>query len=217
MTELDTSHATSMDARYRSLHLLPALQIDPFDSVPLSALSLSVSVSWLDAPVSPPNGWIIRQPYPNRLYFVGGSGECHLGHLVTLPEEQQAGEIILHWKVSDTGLPSGHFQVMHRFDLSFAEGPGRTYSMDIANWWWKSEFANDNRRTPEIGHNRFSRLKPQGISPSRKARVEESIRDGCRYLDIYESLSLPPITLNDCWTIKTYGGESALNYLEALR
>lgn len=217
MSQYKIYNAMSVDARHRTLHLLPVLQVDPFDRVTLNDISLLVSVNWLDTPISPSGGWVIRQPYPNRLYFVGGSDDCHLGHFLSLPESQQVGEVTFNWTVAVADLPPGHFQITHRLDLMFEEGKGRTYSMDVANWWLQSEFTNENHPTPEIGRNRFSRLKRQGISPVRQAHVEESIREGCRFVDIHESLSLPAITLNDCWTIDTYGGEAALNCLEALQ
>lgn len=217
MPELTIGDAMGRDARHRTLHLLPALLVDPFDRVARADISLSVSVSWLDVPIAPSSGWTIRQPYPNKLYFVGGSAGCHLGHFVTLPERQQAGEVTFHWAVSVTGSPSRHSQVFHRLDLTFTKGVGRTYSMDVANWWSLSDFAKGEHSTPEIGRNRFTRLTRQGISPGRRAHADEAIRDGCRYLDIHESLTLPAITLKDCWTIEAFGGDTACNCLEALR
>ncbi|MEC8919275.1 MAG: hypothetical protein VX796_16900 [Pseudomonadota bacterium] len=217
MPQRQTDNTMSLDARERTLHLLPALQVDPFNGVALEDITLSVSVSWLEEPVIPQAGWTIRQPYPNRLYFVGGSESCHLGHFIVLPDGQQAGEVTFHWTVNVSALPPGHFQVTHRFDLTFDEGEGRTWSMDVANWWCHSEFASEGHATPEIGRNRFSRLTRQGISPTRRAHVSEALRDGCRYLDIHESLSLPAITLNDCWTLDTYGGDAVTDCLEALR
>ncbi|MBZ9559067.1 MULTISPECIES: hypothetical protein [unclassified Modicisalibacter] len=216
MSELQIYHAMNVDARQRTLHVLPVLQVDPFDDLAIDDISLAVSVDWLDDPVSPPDGWTIRQPYPNRLYYVGGSDACHLGHFVPLPEGGYEGTVTFHWTVAVVNLPPGHFQVAHRVDLAFAEGEGRTYSMDVANWWSRSEYA-EGHANPEIGRNRFSRLKCQGISPARNAHVEESIHEGCRYIDIHESLSLPAITLNDCWTVGTYGGDTALVCLEELR
>ncbi|QEA39623.1 hypothetical protein FGL86_11435 [Pistricoccus aurantiacus] len=207
----------SIDARQRTLHLLPVLQVDPFDRVAPDAISLSVSVDWHDAPPTLVSGWVICQPYPNRHYFVGGSGDCQLGHFVSLPDGQQAGDVSFHWTVVVPGRPPGHCQVTHRLALAFETGVGRMYSMDVANWWSQSEFASQARSTPELGRNRFSRLTPGGISPTRQARVSESIRQGCRYLDIQECLTLPAITLNDCWTLETYGGDNALSCLEALQ
>lgn len=214
MTKFQLSRPLSTDARERALHLLPVLQVDPFDRVSPDDISLSVSVSWIDEPITPATGWSIRQPYPNQLYFVGGSNECHLGHFVTLPERHGDGEVIYHWKI---GGVSKRTHVVHRIALAFFSGGGRTYSMDVANWWPQSEFASHEHPTPEIGRNRVSRLRRQGFSPARDVHVEEAIRDGCCYLDIHEALSLPAITLNDCWTIETYGGEQALDCLEALR
>ncbi|MCS2611036.1 hypothetical protein [Halomonas dongshanensis] len=217
MPQHQVDNVMSFDARERTLHLLPILQVDPFDGVALEDITLSVSVSWLDAPVVPELGWTIRQPYPNRLYFVAGANDCHLGNFITLPDGQQAGEVTFHWTVSASALPPGHFKVTHRLDLVFGEGDGNTWSMDVANWWSLSEFTNEEHSTPEIGRNRFSRIKRQGFSPGRRAQVSEVLRDGCRYLDIHESLELPAITLSDCWTIDTYGGDVVHECLEALQ
>ena len=217
MSEIQVYDTVNADARERTLHLLPVLQADPFDKLTAEDITLSVTTSWMKEPVSPEGGWVIRQPYPNELYYVGGSPECQLGELITLPPDLTAGEVVFHWSVAVENLPPGRFQIEHRIELTFEAGEGRTYSMDVANWWAQSQFAGEGHSTPEIGRNRFSRLKHQGISPTRRAHVHESIREGCRFLDIQESLTLPAITLNDCWTIHTYGGESAHSCLEALR
>lgn len=206
------------DARHRTLHLLPVLQVDPFDRVAPDDITLSVSVSWQKDPVTPEGqGWGIRQPYPNRLYFVGGCADCELGAFIALPSDLTAGEVVFQWSVAVENLPPGRFQIEHRMELTFEAGEGRVYSMDVANWWEKSPFADQDHSTPEIGRNRFSRVRHQGISPSRQARVTESLREGCRYLAIQEAMSLPAITLNDCWTVKTYGGANIASNLEGLR
>jgi len=217
MSELKISNGMNADARKRTLHLLPTLQVDPFDRIIPEDIALTVSTSWMQDPVSPEGGWVIRQPYPNRLYFVGGSSDCQLGELIAIPADLTVGEVVFQWSVIVENLPPGRFQIEHRIELTFEEGEGRTYSMDVANWWAQSEFAGEGHSTPEIGRNRFSRLKHQGISPTRRAHVHGAIREGCRYLDIQESLSLPAITLNDCWTLETYGGDAVLDCLEALR
>lgn len=217
MPERNIINTVSADARQRTLHLLPVLQVDPFDRVTPDDIALAVSVSWQDGSVTPEGRWGIWQPYPNRLYFAGGYAGCELGGFIALPSDLTAGEVVFQWSVDVENLPPGRFQVTHRIELAFDEGEGRTYSMDVANWWTRSEFARAGHTTPEIGRNRLSRLKHQGISPSRQARVTETLRAGCRYLDIHESLTLPAITLNDCWTVETYGGEAALDCLEALR
>ncbi|WP_110648785.1 hypothetical protein [Salinicola peritrichatus] len=218
MSEISLPDAVSVDARERVLHLLPVLQVDPFDRIDVENISLSVSVSWRDTPIMPQGGWGIRQPYPNRLYFVGGSADCQLGQFIPLPADADRGEVVFHWTVSGevTQIMPGTFQITHSLDLTFCEGVGMTYSMDVANWWALSEFA-EGGSSPEIGRNRVSRLKAAGVSPSRQATVESKSRDGEWHLDIRESLSLPAITLGECWTIETYGGEAARDYLEALR
>lgn len=218
MQDLSLPDAVRVDARERTLHLLPVLQVDPFDRIDVENISLSVSVSWSDAPISPVDGWSIRQPYPNRLYFVGGSVGCHLGALISLPADADRGEVTFRWVVSGevTKRMPGRFQVTHTLDLTFGDGPGMTYSMDVANWWALSEFAGTGR-PPEIGRNRVSRIKATGVSPSRQAAVESGFRDGAWHLDIREALTLPAITLGECWTLETYGGEAATECLEALR
>ena len=217
MLQSQIENSITFDVHDRSLHLLPVLQVDPFDKVDLEGIVLSVSVSWLDGPVAPRTGWTIRQPYPNKLYFVGGGQDCHLGHFIGLPENQQAGEVTFNWKVGSAALPPGRFDVSHRIKLTFDQGEGRTWSMDVANWWEQSNFSNDGHATPQIGRNRFSRLKKQGVSPLRNADVSEAIRAGCRHIDIQESLNLPAIRLSECWTVESYGGNTITKYLGELR
>ncbi|MAM55812.1 MAG: hypothetical protein CMN25_00545 [Salinicola sp.] len=218
MQDLSLPDAVRVDARERTLHLLPVLQVDPFDRIDVEDISLSVSVSWRDDPISPADGWSIRQPYPNRLYFVGGSAACHLGALIALPADTDRGEVTFRWAVAGevTKRMPGRFQVTHTLDLTFGGGPGMTYSMDVANWWALSEFAGTGK-SPEIGRNRVSRLQATGVSPTRQARVESGSRDDAWQLSIREALTLPAITLGECWTLETYGGEAALSCLEALQ
>ncbi|WP_353980901.1 hypothetical protein [Salinicola endophyticus] len=214
---MTTNNVVALDARRCTLHLLPVLQIDPFDQVLAQNISLSVTASWREVPIVPERGWAICQPYPNPLYFVGGSDDCRLGHFVELPEGLTGGDVVFRWTVEAAGMAPGRIEITHQFDLTFDAGPGRTWSMDIGNWWQQSGYAGDTHSTPEIGRNRFSRLSQRGISPTRRAHVVEVLRGGWRLVTIHESLALPAVTLEDCWTVATYGGESAVKSLEALR
>lgn len=204
----------------RILHLLPALQLDPFDQCVAQNISLSVSASWLSELVVPDEGWLIHHPYPNPLFFVGGSSECHLGHFIHVPADLSSGEIQFHWTVSDVRSLSASaraFQVTHRIQLRLDPSQHHqvVWSMDVANWWAQSEFSSASD-TPQIGYNRFSRLNRSGISSQRHAATQESTQNGYRHLDIQESLTLPPISLNDCWTVATYGGPSVHDLMERL-
>lgn len=220
-SQLQESNAViSSDARQHMLHILPVLQVDPFDKIAVGDITLSVRVSWLEEPILPENSeWVIHQPYPNNHYFVGGSPDCHLGYFISLPAGQQTGEVTLCWTVRGSDLPPGQFYITHRQDLTFSskQGHGNIWSMDIANWWAHSEFATEGHPEPEIGRNRTSRISTQRLSPTRRAQVDEELRSGCRYVDIQESITLPRIPLADCWTVETYGGDTALDYLETLR
>lgn len=216
MPQRQIDNTISRDVAQPMLHLLPVLQVDPFDRIARKDVSLSVSVSWIKEPVTPESNWIIRQPYPNQLYFAAGSERCHLGHFIELPKGLQTGEVTFHWRVNAAVLPPGHFDITHRLNLTFEKGAGSIWSMDVANWWAQSEFALKDRTIPEIGRNRFSHLKERGLSPSRRALTHETLREGCRYLDIQEVLTLPAISLRECWTLRTYGGDAISNLLETL-
>ncbi|REC93368.1 hypothetical protein [Kushneria indalinina] len=216
MSPLHINNTMSLNVSRHLFHLLPVLQVDPFDRVAPENIKLTVTVSWRNQPVEPDEGWIIHQPYPNKLYFVAGSQLCSLGRFIQLPDDQHSGTITFQWLVEAPEVPPGYFRVDHQLDIAFAEGRGNTWSMDVANWWALSEYATEGHSKPEIGRNRFSRIKRQGISPSRRASVSEATQNGCRHISIHESLTLPAIALSSCWTVATYGGEDISNCLETI-
>lgn len=205
------------DARARTLHLLPVLQADPFDHLRVEDISLTVSSSWVEGTLDPMGGIQIRQPYPNELYYVAGSRQCQVGWFVPLPDHLVNGQVTFHWSVTAGHLPPGKFEVHHQIKLSLAEGEGRTYSMDVANWWAHSEFAKQGNDRPEIGRNRFSRLRATGISPTRHASVVGQQQEAAFHLEIHESLSLPAIRLSECWTVRTSGGAGIQQLWEEMR
>ncbi|WP_435632608.1 hypothetical protein [Carnimonas bestiolae] len=192
------------------LHVLPLLKRDPVDQVGLHDVLLNVRASWRDDSITPLEGIQMHLPYPNQCFMAGGTPRCALGWMVELPRDLTQGSVILEWRLSTPRLDGQQVAITHMFHLEFmppdddAQEP-RIWSMDIGNYWSHSEYAKEDPK-PQIARNRFSHYRTGAISPTRNATVFESEEDTVRHLTISESLTLPVLSLDECWTLRRYGG-----------
>lgn len=148
----------SADADRPILHVLPRLYV-PADVLPSSAASLdglacgdvSLSVkSSLPGAVVPDGGIVIRQPYPNRRYFVGGSHWIRNGWIVPLPLEASEFDIEMCWHVRSPALrrvmDGDEWTLRHLLQVKLLPGEGITYSMDSSCWPQKRDTAPQRTR-----------------------------------------------------------------------
>lgn len=149
------------------LHILPKLLVPakalapllsaPYEGLTCNDITLEVT-STLAVSVVPDGGIIVRQPYPNRRYFVGGSPLIRNGWIIPLPLEAEAAEfdIELRWLIMSEGLWSvfhqDEWEVRHLMHIKLQPGKGMTYSMDGSCW--------PERDGPAM---RFSPVTPLGI------------------------------------------------------
>ncbi|MGJ8518372.1 hypothetical protein [Carnimonas bestiolae] len=189
------------------LHVLPVLQLDPYDGISTSDIHLDVRASWCVTTIAPGELSIIA-PYPNQNFCAGGSSECDLGWLVPLPEDIEYGSITMEWQLTPSTPSDQHVtKISHTINLDFEYGKRgqRVWSMDIANYWQQTRHA-DIHPEPRIALNRFSHYRAAAISKDRHAVVYETAGDTGRQLTITEQLTLPAIDIDECWTIQRYGG-----------
>lgn len=134
------------DADRPVFHVLPKLFVPTemlaspsraFSGLECENVSLEVSSS-LPAGIEPMGGVIIRQPYPNRRYFVGGSSLIRNGWVVPLALDTGAFDVEFRWILEGPGvwqmLRHDEWEVRHVIHITLHPGRGMTYSMDSASW-----------------------------------------------------------------------------------
>ncbi|HIH2744968.1 TPA: hypothetical protein ACYLN4_000634 [Burkholderia lata] len=192
----------SADADRPILHILPKLFVPSevlahspgaYDGVECDSVSLEVT-STLPVVVVPDGGAVVRQPYPNRQYFVGGAPLIRNGWIVPLPLETVEFDIEFHWRLEGPGvwrtLRQDEWEVRHVIHVRLHPGKGMTYSMDSACW--------PDRHVPA---QRFSPVTPLGIGEEdRKERRGRQIARACDlvYLEGDQKGELAGFFLEEC-------------------
>jgi len=133
------------DADRPLLHVLPKLFV-PADAVGrdylrdqglvfVHSVELAVS-STLPADLTPEGGIFVRQPYPNRRYFVGGSALIRNGWLVPLPIDATEFDITFHWQIEGAWecFRQDDWEIQHVVHIKLHPGKGLTYTMDCSCW-----------------------------------------------------------------------------------
>lgn len=128
------------------LHVLPKLFVPAemlgrhsrdFDGLMHEEITLTVTSS-LPIDVQPEGGIEIRQPYPNRRYFVGGSKLIRNGWIVPIPVDVTEFDIEFQWRIESAAMwhvfPRDDWQVRHLIHIKLHPGKGITYSMDGSCW-----------------------------------------------------------------------------------
>ena len=135
------------DADRRILHVLPKLWVPAeflwhskerfHDGLMCDEITLEVT-STLPVNLMPEGGIEIRQPYPNRRYFVGGSQLIRNGWIVPIPDHLTDFDIEFHWYVESAAMSRVHpidaWRVRHLVHIKLHPGTGSTYSMDDCCW-----------------------------------------------------------------------------------
>jgi len=128
------------DVTQRVLHVLPKLYVDPeaFSILTKEAKeSLIVNItSNIGVDLTPPGGIIVRQPYPNQHYFVGGSREIRNGWIVPIPNEVNEFDIEISWHIGHTQqlTNTDEWEVRHKIHAVLIPSADNTYSMDTTCW-----------------------------------------------------------------------------------
>lgn len=158
------------DADRPVLHLLPKLYV-PLDALDIGPsntfhprgltcdkITLEVTTT-LPVGVQPEGGIVVRQPYPNRRYFVGGSALMRNGWLVPLPLDATEFDVQFSWRFEDSWqvFQADDWEVRHLIHIKLHPGKGMTYSMDAACW--------PQRDGPAM---KFSPVTPLGIEDEDK-------------------------------------------------
>lgn len=140
------------------LHIVPRLYV-PLDLCSRIALrpwedrraSLSLTVSGSPISIEPEGGIVVRQPYPNRRYFVGGSATHRNGWTVPVPPWFTEGKITFEWCLENAwliGFDQDAWRVSHEIAIHLAPGAGRVYTMDAS--CWPDSYLSASQRRPLI-------------------------------------------------------------------
>jgi len=146
MVDANGNPLGSGDADRPILHILPKLLVpagilghpsEPFEGLSCEEIDLTVTTS-LPIDVLPEGGIQVRQPYPNRRYFVGGSQLIRNGWIVPLPLDATEFDIEFQWHIESAAFwrvfPKDDWQVRHVLHIKLQPGKGMTYSMDASCW-----------------------------------------------------------------------------------
>jgi len=135
------------DADRPLLHVLPKLLV-PADALARGEsylrdqslirwiyITLTVTSS-LPGDITPDGGIQVRQPYPNRRYFVGGSALIRNGWLVPLPLDVVEFDITFVWQIEAAWqvFRQDDWEIKHVIHVKLHPGKGMTYSMDSSCW-----------------------------------------------------------------------------------
>lgn len=129
------------------LHVLPKLFVPAeildhsskrfSEGLACEEITLTVTCN-LPFDVLPEGGIDIRQPYPNRRYFVGGSKLIRNGWIVPLPQDVSEIDLEFQWHIESASIwrifPKDDWSVRHLLHIKLHPGTGLTYSMDGACW-----------------------------------------------------------------------------------
>lgn len=134
------------DADRPILHVLPKLWVpaelishpsEYIEGLVCEEITLTVS-STLPIDVMPEGGIEIRQPYPNRRYFVGGSQLIRNGWIVPIPSGVDEFDIEFQWDIESPTMcrvsPMDAWRICHLIHIKLHHGKGVTYSMDGSCW-----------------------------------------------------------------------------------
>lgn len=212
----------SGDADRPLLHVLPKLFVPqgmlgrinaPYSGLQCEEITLEVKTS-LDVNILPEGGIRIRQPYPNRRYFVGGSEMIRNGWIVPLPMDVNEFDIEFNWCLEGRGvwaeIPRDVWWVRHALHIKLLPGRGLTYSMDAACWPRIKGAPVFNSPVTNIGHDKHSKVDGKGrqiVKESTLVYKSEGTEDELAGYFIEEKVDIIGVPLDQAWSIDAFQDE----------
>jgi hypothetical protein len=96
-------------------------------------LAVRVTSDALGNIFEPQGGILVRQPLPNRRYFVGGSQDIRYGWIVPIPDHITEFDLTIQWCIAK-GADDPNYTVRHTLLVQLLPGEYHTYSMDLSCW-----------------------------------------------------------------------------------
>lgn len=191
------------DAEQPMLHVLPKLYM--LRGARPEHMTLNVSCS-LPVSIVPEGGIHIRQPCPNRRYYVGGSADSRNGWLVALPDGVSEFDIKFQWTLqrpSDGDVTFGAWRIEHLIHVKLRAGAGHTWSMDAANWPHDPDLPPPGKRSPvsirDMDDDAASLLEARDIV--RSEYIDEAFARG---FALDERVEIPGVPLEKAWSINAF-------------
>lgn len=218
----DGQHLGHEDVDLPVLHILPKLFVPPqllgpintrFKGLMCEEIELEVTSS-LPATVVPPEGIVIRQPLPNRRYFVGGSGLIRYGWIVPLPLDITEFDLTFRWSIEGLSLwqliSVDHWIVEHVIHVTLKPGSGLTYTMDASCWPYNGTAAMYRSPVSTLGIEDVDPKQPMHREFLRRTTL--TYTDGplkgelAGYLE-EEKITIQGIPLQQAWSIDAFQEE----------
>jgi len=209
------------DIDRRVLHILPKLFVPSGMGKRLKPLEMLLEVeSSLDVPMLSVDEIVIRQPYPNTRYFVGGSKESRVGWLINLPDEVSEFDLKFKWEFFNAWKFSPYDELVmeHIIHVKLLPGEGRTYTMD-SSCWPRGKKSEDERDLPMNG-TAVSLIGLEGDKDPRESSRRDIIRiNNLVYTEdgvptdyhagqvIEENLTIPPVAYEKVWSLHAFNEE----------
>lgn len=198
----DGSEIGTTDSDQKLLHILPKLLLDDPLTVPVSRDRVVLEViSEVDG-LLPVEGVVIRQPYPNSSYLVGGSVRNRNGWCVPAANLPERFEVEFRWTFMSLLCDGRDWVVRHFIQLVLEKGPFRTYTMAVSNW------PNGRASVPNMYRYAMAFLKPsQVLEQHIKGRPTLNVgvlRDGMLGVTFREEMRIPPIPYEQATSIHLY-------------
>lgn len=201
------------------LHILPKLLVPEiavgkdrasFGGIACDEVQLKVSSS-LAGDVVPDGGIRIRQPFPNRRYFVAGSSLIRVGWMVPLEMDVTEFDLEFEWTVESPGLwPVLHqdmWTIRHVLHVKLQPGRGITYTMDASCWDQKT--CAPMHLTPVT---RLEKVVAEGeeVQHRQIGNVVDLVYpedDGLAGYMVEEVVNIQGIPMDALWTIRAFDEE----------
>lgn len=202
------------DADRPLLHVLPKLLVPTEaivgkDKLTCAQVELEIKTSLLGS-IIPDGGIVIRQPYPNRRYFVGGCTMIRNGWLVPLPLEQTEFVLKFIWRCAGPKrlLQGDRWEVRHLIHVKLQPGSGITYSMDAASWPAREVAAIHLSPTSRLGLSGHEAY-PEARTIIRQGKLSDEAGSPPYGHFVEEAVNIVGIPLAQAWTIDAFQDEQA--------
>ncbi|WP_432263179.1 hypothetical protein [Cupriavidus sp. TMH.W2] len=199
------------DVDRRVLHIRPKLFVPKAALAHLNYEEVELTVTTtLGIDITPPGGVQIRQPYPNRRYFVGGSTEMRNGWVVPIPEGVAEFDIQFAWLLNRAWLwaHAEGWECRQLIHVQLLPGEGRTYTMDATCWPRDAQSAGGRSAISLVGHQEDEDLGAGNRDIVREANlVVPDQPDMVVGHYIQERLAIPPIYYEQAWSIQAFQEE----------
>ncbi len=210
-SETDKPRLASPDRRF--LHLLPKVLLTggELEMLGRRRAELTVSSSALGKAIRPSSKIVVRRPYPNRRYLVGGTKTTALGWLVELPLALSLIDVRFSWAIPlfNADIEEGfiHF-IEHEFELRLEGTAGEktsdVFTMDHLPWpdrdkWLGGQAPVNVTPYGTIGGVDLQLARNLTVTVTKRVEPEDSAH-------IAEKMLLPAISLESFRNFQVLGG-----------